>query len=77
MIKFTKFEDGKMTPAEGELIELNDKFVVVKYEDNNYQFSRLPGPKSGFLTGKGPRWRLNIQERDKYCSLDLPKRLRK
>lgn len=73
-IKFTKFDGGKIVSSIGELVEVNEKFVIVGYEGNNYSFRRAPGSKSGYGIGTAKNWRLGLDERTKYVHQEILKR---
>ena len=73
-IGFTKFDNGKIAGAEGEIVEIQNEFVVLNHELKNFSFKRLPGPKSGWGVGASKNWRLNQPERAALCHVDIPRR---
>lgn len=74
VIKFTIFDNGKFLPKEGSLAVLEDKFVVVECEGKTIRFRRNPGSRSGYATGAESNYRLNLEEREKYCLKDTGRR---
>ncbi len=76
IIRFSKFDGGTIRQAEGLLLLVGDKTIKVRHEDQEYEFSRSPGPKAGYGLGKAKSWRLGQPDRAKYCYPDLPTKRR-
>ena len=71
-ILFAKFDNGIIIVCEGQLIRMDDKYVYVEFESETHEFRRMPGKLSGYGIGKAKSWRLNQDERKKYCLPDIP-----
>lgn len=65
-IKFSKFDGGNIVSAGGDLVEVTDKYVIVKHQDVSYSFRRTPGSKSGYGIGAAKNWRLGLEERNQH-----------
>lgn len=81
-VGFSKYDGGKMIAAIGTLKEIAQSFIRLKYVDeegkeHNVRFRRTPGSKAGWGVGPSKFWRLNSEDRTKYCHADTSVKFRR
>lgn len=74
VVKFTKFDGGKIESAEGTLEGTTVQFIQVQYNGKSYQFKRTAGPKAGWGVKDAKSWRLDESSRRELCDRDQTNR---